>query len=90
MNYKWKFEPHTEEQREAAAKLSDELNISPIIAKMLIRRGISDVQDAKKYFRPQLHDLHDPFLMKDMDKAVDRLNEAMGRKEITTWTDAHP
>lgn len=81
MNYKWKFEPHTEEQREAAAKLSDELNISPIIAKMLIRRGISDVQDAKKYFRPQLHDLHDPFLMKDMDKAVDRLNEAMGRKE---------
>ena len=69
MNYKWKFEPHTEEQREAAAKLSDELNISPIIARMLIKRGISDVQSAKKYFRPQLHDLHDPFLMKDMDKA---------------------
>jgi len=81
MNYKWKYEPHTQEQQEAAERLSDELNISPIISGMLIKRGISDVQEAKKFFRPQLHDLHDPFLMRDMDKAVDRLNEAMGHKQ---------
>lgn len=81
MNYKWKFEPQTREQQEIADRLSGELNISPIVAGMLVRRGISNLQDARKFFRPQLHDLHDPFLMDDMDKAVDRLNEAMGRKE---------
>ncbi len=81
MNYKWNYEPPTQEQQEAAAKLSDELRVSPIIGGMLLRRGITDVNEAKKFFRPQLHDLHDPFLMIDMDKAVDRLNEAMGHKE---------
>ena len=46
-----------------------------------MRRGISTVQEAKKFFRPQLNDLLDPFLFRDMDKAVDRLNEALGKKE---------
>ncbi len=81
MNYKWNYEPPTQEQKEAAAKLSEELHVSPIISNMLLKRGIADVNEAKKFFRPQLHDLHDPFLMIDMDKAVERLNEAMGHKE---------
>ncbi len=81
MNYKWNYEPPTQEQQEAAAKLSEELRVSPIIGGMLLRRGIADVNEARKFFRPQLHDLHDPFLMIDMDKAVERLNEAMGHKE---------
>ncbi len=81
MNYKWNYEPPTQEQLEAAANLSEELHVSPIISGMLLKRGIADVNDARKFFRPQLHDLHDPFLMIDMDKAVERLNEAMGHKE---------
>ena len=52
-----------------------------MLGQLLLRRGITTARDAKKFFHPQLTDLHDPFLMKDMDKAVDRLNEAMGMKE---------
>ena len=59
----------------------NKLNISPILASLLIRRGITTESAAKRFFRPQLSDLIDPFLMQDMDVAVDRLNDAMGRKE---------
>ena len=55
--------------------------MSPILAQLLIRRGITTESAAKRFFRPQLADLINPFLMKDMDVAVDRLNDAMGRKE---------
>ena len=57
------------------------MSISPIMAQILVRRGITTEPAAKRYFRPQLGDLINPFLMKDMDVAVDRLNDAMGRKE---------
>ncbi|MCF0202622.1 MAG: single-stranded-DNA-specific exonuclease RecJ [Bacteroidaceae bacterium] len=65
----------------AATALAHKLNIAPILADILIKRGIEDETAANKFFRPQLTDLYDPFIMKDMDIAVDRLNEAMGRKE---------
>jgi len=55
--------------------------MSPILTQLLIRRGITTESAAKRFFRPQLADLINPFLMKDMDIAVDRLNDAMGRKE---------
>ncbi len=55
--------------------------MSPILAHLLIRRGITTESAAKRFFRPQLADLINPFLMRDMDVAVDRLNDAMGRKE---------
>lgn len=55
--------------------------MSPTLAHLLIRRGITTESAAKRFFRPQLADLINPFLMKDMDVAVDRLNDAMGRKE---------
>ena len=55
--------------------------MSPILTRLLIRRGITTESAAKRFFRPQLADLINPFLMKDMDVAVDRLNDAMGRKE---------
>lgn len=55
--------------------------MSPILAQLLIHRGITTESAAKRFFRPQLSDLINPFLMKDMDIAVDRLNDAMGRKE---------
>ena len=57
------------------------MGINPILASLLIRRGITTESAAKRFFRPQLADLINPFLMKDMDAAVDRLNDAMGHKE---------
>lgn len=81
MQLKWNYEPPTSEQQQAANELGEELNISPILALLLIRRGITTESAAKRFFRPQLADLINPFLMKDMDLAVDRLNDAMGRKE---------
>ena len=81
MHFKWNYEPPTSEEKAAAAELGDKLSISPILAHLLIRRGISTESGAKRFFRPQLADLINPFLMKDMDVAVDRLNDAMGHKE---------
>ncbi len=61
--------------------MAKETGISPVLCKLLLERGITSAAEAKRFFRPQLSELHDPFLMKDMDAAVDRLNQAMGRKE---------
>ncbi len=55
--------------------------MSPILTRLLVARGITTESAAKRFFRPQLADLINPFLMKDMDVAVDRLNDAIGRKE---------
>ncbi len=81
MSYQWKFQLPTEEQQETAKTLAHELGINPALGWLLMRRGIKNQQEAKRFFRPQLNELLDPFLLKDMDKAVDRLNEALGRKE---------
>lgn len=81
MNYKWNYVAPTEQEQTAAQHLAEGVNISPVLARMLIRRGITTEDEARRFFRPQLHDLHDPFLMTDMDLAVERLNEAMGKKE---------
>ena len=81
MQLKWNYTPSTSEQTNAAIELGEKLNIGPILASLLIRRGITTESAAKRFFRPQLSDLIDPFLMRDMDIAVDRLNDAMGRKE---------
>lgn len=81
MNYKWKYEPPTTEIAEAAKHLAEGLNISPILGRLLIERGIYTVAEAKRFFRPLLTELYDPFLFEDMDKAVERLNHALGRKE---------
>lgn len=81
MNYKWNYEPPTSEQTEKAKELAESTNISPVLGQMLVKRGIDTPEAVRSFFRPQLHELHNPFLMKDMDVAVARLNEAMGRKE---------
>ena len=81
MHFKWNYEPPTPEEEQAAIELGAKLNMSPILCHLLIRRGITTESAAKRFFRPQLADLINPFLMKDMDIAVDRLNDAMGRKE---------
>ena len=55
--------------------------IHPALGSLLVRRGITTPAEARRFFRPQLSELHDPFLMNDMQAAVDRLNDALGRKE---------
>ena len=81
MHFKWNYVPPTSEQKKAAEELGLKLGISPAIGMLLLKRGITTESAAKRFFRPQLADLINPFLMKDMDLAVDRLNDAMGRKE---------
>ena len=67
--------------KEKAAKLIQELKIHPVLCSILVQRGIETYEQAKSYFRPQLADLHDPFLMKDMEKAVNRILSAFSTGE---------
>ncbi|MDO6471731.1 single-stranded-DNA-specific exonuclease RecJ [Maribacter sp. 1_MG-2023] len=61
--------------------LADALSVDALVAQLLLQRGISSYEEAKNFFRPQLEDLHDPFLMKDMDIAVNRIEEAIANGE---------
>lgn len=81
MNYKWIYEKPEPAEAEAARNLAEELNIHPALGKLLRDRGIYSAADARRFFRPQLSELHDPFLMDDMQEAVERLNRAMAEKE---------
>ncbi len=81
MNSKWNYEQPSPERKQAAKELADKIGMSPILAELLLKRGIRTESAAKRFFRPMLSELIDPFLMNDMDVAVDRLNDAMGRKE---------
>ncbi len=81
MQFKWNYEPPVPERQQAAKELAEKIGMSPVMASLLIQRGIRTESSAKRFFRPMLNELIDPFLMNDMDLAVDRLNDAMGRKE---------
>ena len=75
----WKFKP--EPSKEIVQHLQEVLNIPPIIARLLAQRGIKSYEDARVFFRPSIADLIDPFLMKDMDKAIDRIEQAIQKNE---------
>lgn len=81
MIYKWTYEEPTADETAAATALAREVNIHPALGRLLLKRGIKTATEARRFFRPQLSDLHNPFLMNDMQVAVDRLNQALGRKE---------
>lgn len=81
MIYKWTYEEPTADETAAATALAREVNIHPALGRLLLKRGIKTATETRRFFRPQLSDLHDPFLMNDMQVAVDRLNQALGRKE---------
>lgn len=66
---------------ETVRKLQNELNINIHLANLLVQRGIRTFDEAKAFFRPQLSDLHDPFLMKDMDIAIERIENAIANNE---------
>ncbi len=81
MHFKWRKTELSDEQHAIAGELAVKLNVSRIMSRLLVSRGITTESAARRFFRPQLPDLPDPFLMRDMDIAVDRLNDAIGRKE---------
>ncbi|MBT3871529.1 MAG: single-stranded-DNA-specific exonuclease RecJ [Flavobacteriaceae bacterium] len=76
---RWTIKPKPDPNK--VARLSKELVVDDITSFLLIQRGIETFEEAKDFFRPDLKDLHDPFLMKDMDKAVARIEEAILNKE---------
>ena len=81
MTYKWNYQPLTLKQRQEVDELMPACgNLSPI-AEVLLRRGVDSRAGAERFFNPSTSDLHDPFLLGDMDKAVERLNKAMGSKQ---------
>ena len=75
----WRIKPIPNSSK--ADELSKSLNISTLLASLLLQRGINTFEKAKIFFRPMLSQLHDPFLMQDMDKAVKRLQRAIAQKE---------
>ena len=81
MTSKWNYCPLTSDEQKLESDLAKRFSATPPISELLVQRGISSVEEAEKFFHPSLSDLHDPFLMPDMDKAVNRLNMAMGAKE---------
>ena len=78
---KWNYLPFTSEQQSIADELSIRFPGCSTISRLMALRGITSLDEVEKFLNPSLSDLHDPFLMQDMDKAVNRLNKALGRKE---------
>jgi len=76
---RWTLKPKPEQLKVDALK--EALQIDDIIATLLVQRGIDTYESAKTYFRPNIDDLHNPFLMKDMDKAVSRIEKAITNEE---------
>ena len=72
---RWVVKPQGD--RSVVESLASHLGMSPVLTNLLVQRGIDTVEKAKKFFSPSLRDLHDPFLMKDMDKAVERIEKAV-------------
>lgn len=76
---RWNSKPKIDKDK--IAKLAKDLSVDTTIAEILLQRNIATFEAAKKFFRPSLDDLHDPFLMKDMDKAVERIETAISNHE---------
>jgi single-stranded-DNA-specific exonuclease len=78
MSKRWKF---LQCDPEMQTSLSAQLNIHPVLSRLLLQRGIQTFEEARDFFRPSLQKLHDPFLMKDMDRAVERISRALSAGE---------
>ena len=76
---RWVLKPQGDAAKVAA--LAAALDIPPVLANLLVQRGIETEEEAWQFFNPKLENLHDPFLMKDMDRAVERIDEAVKRNE---------
>lgn len=78
MEKRWNLKPVNPKK---VSELQEHLKISPVLCNMLTQRGIETFEEARRFFRPSLQDLHDPFLMKDMHKAVSRITTALSNQE---------
>ncbi len=78
---KWNYQPLTRQEKEVADRLSEVCGNVDAIGELLLRRGVTTPDEVQSFFSPSISDLHDPFLMPDMEKAVNRLNKAMGAKQ---------
>jgi single-stranded-DNA-specific exonuclease len=76
---RWTYKPEPDADR--TALLADALQVDPLVAGLLVQRGICTFEEARTFFRPELEHLHDPFLMQDMHRAVTRIEEAIERGE---------
>ena len=76
---RWTLKPKSSDEN--VKQLASQLQVDELIATLLIQRGITSFEEARTFFRPSLDDLHDPYLMKDMDKAVSRIEKAIARGE---------
>ena len=76
---RWTLKPRLESEK--VKLLQNELQIDEVVAALLLQRGIESYEAAKTFFRPSLNDLHDPYLMKDMDVAVSRIEAALVKNE---------
>ena len=82
----WKFKEVAD--HENVRQLSSELGVDPVLAQLRVQRGVHTFEQARSFFRPNLDDLHDPFLMKDMDVAVERLHHAViSREKVLVYGD---
>lgn len=79
MEKRWVIVP--KDKTEVSETLEKDLGIHPVLVQLLLQRDIKSYEQAKEFFRPGLDQLHDPFLMEGMEKAIIRIEEAMGRKE---------
>ncbi|MEA4916677.1 single-stranded-DNA-specific exonuclease RecJ [Proteiniphilum sp.] len=81
MTYRWNYSTLTNDQKNKKDELAKELNLHPVLAELLIKRGIETKGQATGFLYPKLKDLHDPFLLPDMDMAIRRIERALGNKE---------
>ena len=81
MTYKWNYSTLTNDQKNKKNELAKELNLHPVLAELLIKRGVETKEKAIAFLYPKLKDLHDPFLLPDMDVAIRRIEQALGNKE---------
>ena len=79
MRYRWILSNTSDE--DTVEKLAQTINVTTTIARILVARGVRTFEQAKSFFRPSLADLHDPFLMHDMDRAVERSQRAIANGE---------
>lgn len=79
MEKKWVFQPEVDEGK--VQELANQLKVEPFVGRLLVQRGLDTEVAARAFFRPSLDELHDPYLLKDMDRAVERINKAIQRKE---------
>lgn len=81
MTNQWIFNAPSAEELTKSRLLAEQLDIDPVLAQLLVQRGVTSFDEARQFFRPKINHLHDPFLMKDMDKAVMRIEQALANKE---------